>query len=108
MQAKSFVYTNVHSGFRRIFLEVEAQCSIDHLFFDFRNSLAMKQVLRPGWHHDLNMEVVAEGVVDLSPGWSEAEPWVLFICDPLRAAEGSERVSSNVGVSPGAGLLRSS
>jgi len=46
----------------------------------------------------------AEGVVDLSPGWSEAEPWVLNVkMRPAlkRAAEGSERVSSNIGISPG-------
>jgi hypothetical protein len=28
----------------------------------------------------------------------------MFICDPLRAAEGSERESSNVGISPVLGL----
>src|SRR5262245_53568668 len=32
----------------------------------------------------------------------------MLLCDPLRAAESSERVSSNVGISPGVGLLRSS
>ena len=31
----------------------------------------------------LTPEEHAEGVVDISPGWSEAEPWVLLIGDPL-------------------------
>jgi hypothetical protein len=42
---------------------------------------------------ELTPEEHAEGVVEIkSPGWSEAEPWVLLICHPLRAAEGSQRV----------------
>jgi hypothetical protein len=44
---KGFVYTNIYSVFRRIFPEVETKCPIDHLFFGFRNSLAMKQILGP-------------------------------------------------------------
>ena len=55
---KGFVYTNIHSGFRRIFPEVETDRPIDQFFFAFRNSLAMKQILGPGWHHYLDMEVV--------------------------------------------------
>ena len=61
---------------------------------------------------ELTSEGHAEGVVDLrSPGWSEAQPWVLNV--NRRPAlkerqEGSERVSSKVGISPGVGLLRSS
>jgi len=58
---KSFVYTNIHSGLRPVFPEVETYCPIDHLFFGFRNSLGMKQVLGPGWHHYLDMEVVGSG-----------------------------------------------
>ena len=43
-------------------------------------------------------------MVDISPGWSEAQPWVLNVnaTRSERASEGSERVSSNVGIGPGA------
>jgi len=58
---------------------------------------------------ELTSEGHAEGVVDLSPGWSEAQPWVLNVNRrPAQSGRGSERVSSNVGISPGVGLLRSS
>jgi hypothetical protein len=40
---------------------METDRSIDHLFFGFRNSLEMKQVLGPGRHHYLDMEVVGSG-----------------------------------------------
>ena len=46
------------------------------------------------------------------PGWSEAQseaqPWVLNVnaTRSERAPEGSERVSSNVGISPGARSVR--
>ena len=33
---------------------------------------------------EVKPEEHAEGVIGLSPGWSEAEPWVLnLVCDPL-------------------------
>ena len=51
----------MHSGFRRIFPDVESYRSIAHLFFGFRNTLEMKQILGPGWHHYLSMEVVGPG-----------------------------------------------
>jgi hypothetical protein len=40
---------------------VETYRPIDHLFFGFRNPLEMKQVLGPGWHLYLSMEVVGPG-----------------------------------------------
>jgi len=43
-------------------------------------------------------------VVEISPGWSEAQPLVLNVnaTRSERASEASERVSSNVGIGPGA------
>ncbi len=55
--AKGFIYTNIRSNFGRISSEVESYCPIDRLFFGFRNPLLMKQVLGPGWHHHLDMEL---------------------------------------------------
>jgi hypothetical protein len=46
--------------------------------FRVKNTLQLRhfQEITPGEH--------AEGVMDLSPGWSEAEPWVLkLVCRPL-------------------------
>jgi len=52
---------------------------------------------------ELTPEEHAEGVVGLSPGWSEAEPWVSIVnMGPAQSGRGSERVSSDVGISPGA------
>jgi len=57
---------------------------------------------------EVTPEEHAKGVIDLrSPGWSAAEPWVLNISmrpRSDRAPEDSERVSLNVGMSPGAPL----
>jgi hypothetical protein len=58
-----FVHTNIHLCFRRFSAHVQALCLIDQLFFGLSNSLTQKQVLGPGWHHDLDVETVLSGRV---------------------------------------------
>jgi len=56
-----------------IFYHASRRCEQRYLF-SVKNTLQLKhfQEVTPGEH--------AEGVIDLrSPGWSEAEPWVLNI-----------------------------
>ena len=52
-----FIHTNIGSKVRWISSKVEIECPIDGLPFGFRRSLELKQILRPGWHHYLDMEV---------------------------------------------------
>ena len=42
---------------------LEKVSGCDQLLFGLGNPLARKQVLRPGWHHDLDMEVIGLGRV---------------------------------------------
>ena len=65
----------------------------------FLHSEEMRQL------QELTSEGHAEGVA--AQGGAKRNPGSrMLLCDPLRAAESSERVSSNVGISPGVGLLR--
>src|SRR5208282_3057656 len=63
VRLKSLIHTNIHAEFRRVFAHVQTSRLIDQLFFGLGNPLAQKQVLGPGWHHDLDMEVIGLGRV---------------------------------------------
>ena len=54
---------------------------------------SVKNVLQSGHFLEVTPEEYAEGVIELSPGWSEAQPWVLIVvCDPLlRNLNGEQR-----------------
>jgi hypothetical protein len=54
---KGFIYPNIGSKIRWISAEVEIECPIDGFLFGFRGPLELKQILRPGRHHYLDMEV---------------------------------------------------
>ena len=58
--------------------------SVFHRPFSIRAAVATKLTQAKAHARQLSERLHAEGVRELSPGWSEAEPWVFeLICTPL-------------------------